>query len=167
MLAVYVVTLAPSVTFWDSGEFIAAARSLGIPHPPGTPLFVIALNVWTRLLSALPFAFAANLFSAACTAAAVGLTAWWLGRDHRGPWFAAAAATTAGCMSSVWQNATETEVYAAALTLAVMAIVAADAAGQKGERRWLVLAAYLLALTVPLHLSALVAAPVVIYLATE
>ncbi|HVX38513.1 MAG TPA: DUF2723 domain-containing protein [Gemmatimonadaceae bacterium] len=164
---IYAATAAPGVTFWDSGEFIAAGRSLGIPHPPGTPLFVIALNVWARLLGALPFAFAANLFSAACTAAAVGATVWWLSREHGAPlWFALAAAATAGSMSSVWQNATETEVYAASLTLAVLAIVAADAAGRTGDRRWVVLAAYLLALAVPLHLSALVASPVVIYLAT-
>lgn len=164
---VYAATAAPGVTFWDSGEFIAAARSLGIPHPPGTPLFVIALNVWARMLGMLPFAVATNLFSAACTAAAVGLTAWWLSREGETVWFAAAAAITAGGMSSVWQNATETEVYAASLALALASIVAADRAGRSGERRWLVLSAYLLALAVPLHLSALVAAPVVIYLATE
>jgi hypothetical protein len=167
MLAVYAATLAPSVTFWDAGEFIAAAHSLGIPHPPGTPLFVVALNVWARVLAFLPYAVATNLFSAACTAGAVALSALWIGRSTRAPWIGLAAGIAAGAMTTVWQNATETEVYAASLFVSVAAIVAADTAGRSGDRKWTMLAAYLLALSLPLHLSILVAAPVVIYLAAR
>lgn len=170
LLVVYVATLAPSVTFWDSGEFIAAARVLGIPHPPGTPLYVVLLNVWARLLWFLPFAAATNLFSAVCTAAAAGLTALWIGRSSPSrtvAWAAFAAALSAGAMTTAWLGATETEVYAVSLLLAVAAIIVADHAGRTGERRWTVFAAYLLSLALPLHLSALVAAPVVVLLAAD
>ena len=165
LAAVYIATLAPGVTFWDAGEFIAAAHSLGIPHPPGTPLFVVQLSAWAHALAFLPFATATNLFSSACTVAAVGLTALWIGRATREPLAGLAAGIAAGAMSTVWQNATETEVYAASLLLSVAAIVAADRAGRTGETRFTLLTAYLLALAVPVHLSALVAAPVAVQLA--
>ena len=167
MLLIYLATLAPSATFWDAGEFIAAARVLGIPHPPGTPLFIVLLNVWARALSFVPFAMATNAFSAVCTAAAVALLVWWLVRAIDAPVVGIAAGITAGAMSTIWSNATETEVYAASLCLSVCAIVAGDLAGRTGERRWRVLASYLVALSLPLHLSAVVAAPVVIYLAAR
>jgi hypothetical protein len=166
LAVVYVATLAPSVTFWDAGEFIAAARTVGIPHPPGTPLFVVLLAAWAKLLGFLPFAVATNLLSSACTAAAVGLATWWIARATGEPLAGLAAGVAAGTMSTVWQNATETEVYAASLLLSVAAIVAADFAGRRSDGRFTLLAAYLLALAVPLHLSALVAAPVVIQLAS-
>ena len=169
MLVVYAATLAPSVTFWDAGEFIAAAKSLGIPHPPGTPVFVVALKAWATLLGFLSFARATNLFSAFCTASAVGVTVIWLARARGAVPLAAcvAAGICAGAMSSVWQNATETEVYAASLALAIATVAAADLAGRSGERRWLIVVVYLMALAVPLHMSALVAAPVAVYLAAR
>src|SRR5205823_3776830 len=127
--------------FWDAGEFIAAAHSLGIPHPPGTPLFVVALNVWARLFGWLPYAVATNLFSAVMTASAAGLSAVFIARATGDRWAGFAAALVAGGMLSVWDNATETEVYGTTLFLAVAAIVVADAAGRGGERRWTYLAA--------------------------
>lgn len=167
LIAVYAATLAPSVTFWDAGEFIAAAHALGIPHPPGTPLFIVALDAWAKLWSMLPFAAATNSFSAVCTAAAGALTALVLSRTTGAPIAAFVAALTAGAMSTVWMNATETEVYAASLFLSLATIASAEMAGRTGERRWIVLTAYLIALSVPVHLSSLVAAPVAIFLAAD
>jgi hypothetical protein len=166
MFTVYAATLAPGVTFWDAGEFIAAAHSFGIPHPPGTPVFVIALKTWATLLGFLSFARATNLFSAVCTASAVAVTVIWLARGRSGLPLSAsiAAGISAGAMSSVWQNATETEVYAASLALALATIAAADLAGRTSERRWLAVVVYLIALAVPLHMSALIAAPIAVFL---
>lgn len=165
LFVVYALTLAPDVTFWDAGEFIASARSLGIPHPPGTPLYVLLLNVWAKLLP-LPYAIATNLFSAVATAVAAGVTGRLVQRATSNGYMAFAAAIVAGGMSSVWLNATETEVYAASLVLGMLMIWAGDRAGREREPRWTYLTIYLIALAVPLHLSALVAAPVAILLAS-
>ena len=71
-LLVYIFTLAPTVTFWDAGEFIAAAKTLGIPHPPGTPLFVMIAHVWAILLPIGEYAVRTNLLSALLSAAGAG-----------------------------------------------------------------------------------------------
>jgi hypothetical protein len=170
LFVVYLLTLAPDVTFWDAGEFISAAYTLGIPHPPGTPLYVLLASVWAKLFFFLPFAAAMNLLSAAATAAAAGLSGALVTRwSDRWP-TRFAATIVAGAMSTAWLSATESEVYAAALLLAVLMICCADRAGraqtQSDARRWLLLTVYLMAVAVPLHLSALVAAPVAVVLAT-
>lgn len=71
--AVYCLTLAPSVTFTDSGELAAACLSLGVAHPTGYPLFVTLGHLWSLL--PLPFApiFKLNLFAAFCVALASAL----------------------------------------------------------------------------------------------
>ena len=48
---VFILTVAPTVAFWDCGEYIAAGHSMGIPHPPGNPLFMMMLRVASLLFS--------------------------------------------------------------------------------------------------------------------
>lgn len=162
MLVVYGATLAPGITFWDSAELIAAVDVLGVPHPPGVPLYVLAARAFSDLLALFPRALGVNLFSAACGAAAIGVLAWLLARWLGDARAALAGALVAGGMSTVWRNATEAEVYAPALLVSLLALAAAErAAGADGRvrARWLAVTAYLLALAVPLHLGVLVVAP--------
>src|SRR5688572_21404430 len=166
LLVVYAVTAAPTVTLWDAGEFIAAIETLGIPHPPGTPLYILIARVWSDALGVMPRALATNLFSAAATAAAAALLAALVGRATRRPLAAFAAAMCAGATATVWSNATETEVYAASLALSLAMLVTAERAGRAADARWHVLLVYLFALAVPLHMSALVAVPGAVALAS-
>ena len=172
LLVVYLVTLAPGVTFWDAGEFIAAAHGLGIPHPPGTPLVIATGRVWTMLLGHVAgVARAMNLLSAVCTAAAGATTAWLVVREagsaRDSAWGAVAGALSAGLMSTVWASATETEVYAVSLLHVVVMLACAARAADDRDGRWLLCTAYVIALAPVLHLSALVGAPAAIALAAR
>ena len=166
LFGVFAATLAPGVTFWDAGEFIAAIDAFGIPHPPGTPFFVLSARVWRLLFGFFPAALATNLFSAACTAAACAVGGSVIARRTRRPFAAAAGTFCAGTMSTVWLNATETEVYSSSLLLGALMLWAAARAEESGEERWRVLLGFLIALSAPLHASALVAAPAAIAMIT-
>ncbi|HEX3019527.1 MAG TPA: DUF2723 domain-containing protein [Chitinispirillaceae bacterium] len=48
---IFVMTMAPTVAFWDCGEYISAGHTMGVPHPPGNPLFMIMLRVSSILFS--------------------------------------------------------------------------------------------------------------------
>jgi len=69
LFAVYLVTCCPSVSVDDSGEFCIAALELGVPHPPGYPLYTLLLALW-RWIPAGSVALRLNLLSAVLVACA-------------------------------------------------------------------------------------------------
>ena len=165
LLFVYMLTLAPGVTLWDSGEFLAAIHSFGIPHPPGTPLYVLIGKVWSMMFaSVFGFARAINLLSAVCTALGCGILTSLFAKWTEDGFAGTAAGLTAGLMSTVWLNANETEVYAVALLFGCIILWAADRAGEDSDARWALLAAYLAGLAWSLHLIALLVVPSAILL---
>ncbi len=165
---VYVATLAPGVTLWDSGEFLAAIHSLGIPHPPGTPLYVLIGNVWASAWAPLiGLAYSINLLSALSTALACALMAGLFVRWTGDRLAAYAAAVCAGAMSSVWLSATETEVYSAALLIGCLLLWMGERSSESAQSRWLLLAAYVAGLGFALHLTALLTVPAALYLAAS
>ncbi len=162
---VYALTLAPGLTWWDAGELALAADGLGIPHPPGTALYVVVARSWHLMLPDVPTVLATNVLSAIATAAACALLGAWLARSLGDARAGVAAGIAAGAMASIWRNATETEVYALVLLAVALVLVAADAAGRSRDARWRLLAVYTLALGYTLHPGVLVVTPVALVLA--
>lgn len=170
----YVVTLAPTTSFWDTSEYIATGYILGIPHPPGNPLFVVLARVWIVLLSplGLPVAVRVNLLAAFTSAAASGFfflvahrIAWGLLGDHRRALVGAAASALLGATAfTVWnQSVVNEKVY----TVSVLVIAAVtwlagrwrDRRGEPGSGRLLLVAGYLMILGWSNHTMSLLPAP--------
>jgi hypothetical protein len=182
LLVVYVITIAPTTQFWDTSEYIAAAKVLGIPHPPGNPLFVLIAHVWGMLPLAAGYALRINLLAAVTTAAAAGflflVAERMLASSAALPrWLrllsAAGGTIVGGTSFTVWNQATVNEKTYTISVLSITLIMwlalrwADDVATRKSDASWstdryLVLIAYLLALTNGNHMMGLLGAPVVV-----
>ncbi len=178
----YAITLSPSTAFWDTSEYIATAHILGIPHPPGNPLFVVLARTWEILLTPLGLSVAAriNLFSALMGALSHGL--WFLVAHHvlksfsPAPHFRIAGAFCAVIVSAtaftVWNQSNVNEkVYTVSLlTIALLSWLAfrwQERIHEDGDDNLLLLMIFVLALSVGNHLMAFLAAPaLLIFVAT-
>jgi len=170
----YVLTLAPTTAFWDTSEYIATAHILGIPHPPGNPLFVVLARAWEILLTPLGLSVAVkvNLFSATMSALAHGF--WFLlahqvlrrfSDDRVFPLVGAFMAVLVSATAfTVWNQSNVNEkVYTVSLfaiaLLSWLAFQWRENLGRGKDDNLLILMVFILALSVGNHLMAFLAAP--------
>ena len=166
------ITLAPTVTLWDAGEFITAAKVLGVPHQPGTPLFVMLGHVWGDVVAIGQYAWRLNLMSACFSAAGAGCLFLVVERVLTGETRliriggAAAAAIMSAFVFTAWQNSNETEVYTIATfsvaAISWLAVRWRDVRGSAHAPHLLLLIIYIGALSIGNHLLALLAGPAVV-----
>lgn len=180
-LIVFYLTVQPSVSFWDCGEFIAAAFYLQVPHPPGTPFFLLVGNILSQLPLGENIGFRVNLlsvFSSALSALLLYLVAVKLINNYKGrkpenlleviitSVSAAIGALAFSFSDTFWFNGVEAEVYAFSTFLfaAVVYLVMRwnERADAKDSEKYLLMIAYLIGLSTGVHLmSVLAIVPVV------
>ncbi|MDF1502261.1 DUF2723 domain-containing protein [Roseisolibacter sp. H3M3-2] len=177
VFALYAATLAPTTAMWDASEYIAVARTLGLPHPPGNPLFVLLAHVAGLVPLPVAYAVRINLLAAAASAASAGL---WFLCAHRAlrtlvparvPRLASAAAgTVAGATAfSVWnQSVVNEKVYTVSLLglaltswLVLRWLDAQDAGDERRADRLLLLSVWIAGLGYAVHPAGFLAGPAV------
>ena len=174
-LVLYVLTLAPTTQFWDTSEYIAAAYVLGIPHPPGNPLFVLLAHTWGLVPWVAAYGQRINLFAAVTSALAAGC--WfligerWLRPIVPAVWprrlAALAGAVASATAFTVWnQSVVNEKVYTVSLfsiALVLWLVVRwGDQASEERRDHHLLAIVYLLALTATNHLMGLLVGPAVL-----
>jgi len=176
VLAVYTITLAPTVAFWDTGEFIAASSILAVPHPPGTPLYILlgrlfslvpasSVAVRVNMLSAIPGALAILFLYLALLI--IGKSLLPREPDAADRWRLRFGAAGGGLFAAFgktcWINATEAEVYAPSLFFIAlgmwMLLRWSERRPEERGKGGLLLLAYLLSLSIGVHLGTYLALP--------
>ena len=180
-LLVYWSTIEPTTSLWDTGEFIAAAYKLQVVHPPGAPIFLM-INRLTSLLAPSPewVAPMVNGTSALASAFTILFLCWTISglgyrlleqkNDMAKPkiWVPLLGSSFLGSLiftfsDTFWFSATEGEVYA--LSAFFMAFIFwlmlkwEKKAGEKGHLRYIILIAYLIGLSLGVHLLSLLVIP--------
>ncbi|MBN1985880.1 MAG: DUF2723 domain-containing protein, partial [Prolixibacteraceae bacterium] len=125
---VYLLTIEPTVSFWDCGEFITTSFKLEVGHPPGAPLFMILGRFFTLFADAAGAAKMVNIMSALASGFTIMFLFWTIthlakkllaseGKISTGQTFAIIASGFTGAMAyafsdTFWFSAVEGEVYA-------------------------------------------------------
>jgi len=180
--SVYFLTIEPSVSWWDCGEFIACAYKLEIGHPPGAPLFLLIGRVFS-LFAGNPekVAIAINSISALTSAFTVMFLFWTITHIVKkvynkekyspsemiiilGSGLTGALALTFS--DTFWFSSVEAEVYSASSLFTAMVFWAIlkweNVADKPYSNRWIIFIAYLMGLSIGIHLLNLLAIPAIV-----
>ncbi|MCQ2338958.1 MAG: DUF2723 domain-containing protein [Paludibacteraceae bacterium] len=182
--ATYLLTIEPTASFWDCGEFISSANKLEVGHPPGAPFFILTARMFALFASdATQIAAMVNSMSALLSAFTILFLFWTITHIVRriitadgkelsvAQGIAALGAGMVGALAytfsdTFWFSAVEGEVYAySSLFTAVVfwcILKWEDSESTGAATRWIILIAYLMGLSVGVHLLNLLAIPAIV-----
>ncbi|MDX5478222.1 MAG: DUF2723 domain-containing protein, partial [Cyclobacteriaceae bacterium] len=179
---VYILTVEQTASFWDPGEFIAVSYKLQVPHPPGAPFFLLVYRMFGFFAfgDGLQVAFWMNVGSALFSGFTILFLFWSItlfgkrifsivdGYESKGQTIALMGAGIVGSLiytfsDSFWFSAVEAEVYAMSsffTAIVIWAFLKWDVIKDpKEENKWMIFIAYLVGLSIGVHLLNLVTLP--------
>lgn len=181
----YLMTMEPTASFWDCGEFITTSYKLEVGHPPGAPFFMI-MGRFFNLFASNPshVAIMVNSMSALASAFTILFLFWTIthiaqklvtpenGEYTMGQIIAILGAGVVGGLAytfsdSFWFSAVEGEVYATSSLFTALVFWAIlkweNKADEPHANRWIILIAYLMGLSIGVHLLNLLAIPAMVF----
>ncbi len=181
---VYLMTIEPTASFWDCGEFISSAFKLEVGHPPGAPFFMLTANLFTQFASDTTMvAKMVNSMSALFSGLTILFLFWSIthlarkimvdddGEISTGKMITIMGSGLVGALAytfsdTFWFSAVEGEVYAysSLFTALVFWLILKweEAADHPHADRWIVLIAYLMGLSIGVHLLNLLCIPAIV-----
>ena len=183
---VYLMTIEPTASFWDCGEFIASSYKLEVGHPPGNPVFQLFARFFTMFADAAHAAVAVNAMNAICSALTIFflyLTIVFFAKrvvkpSEDGTYTTAKAIAIFGSgavgalaytfSDTFWFSAVEGEVYAMSSLVTALVFWAMtkwyEQADTPYANRWIVLISFLMGLSIGIHLLNLLAIPALVFM---
>lgn len=183
-LVVYILTMEPTTSFWDCGEFIATAYRLEVGHPPGAPLFMLIARFFSMFAQPDQAAYMVNALSATCGAFTALLLFWSItifakkmalksGELTNGKMIAILGSGFVGGLAytfcdTAWFSAVEGEVYSMSSLFTAAAFYTMlkweSVADEKHSKKWIVLIAFIIGLSIGVHLLSLLTIPAITFI---
>jgi hypothetical protein len=167
---VYIITVQPTLSLWDCGEFLACAFTLSVPHPPGAPFHILVGKIFTMLPTASDIGLRMNylsVFSSSLSVLLLYLVSIKVIKNWKGKfnstfdYVVISVASAIGALSyafcdSFWFNALEAEVYGFGTFLIALCIYVLmiwwERADEPGSDRYIIFFAFIVGLSLGIHL---------------